>query len=143
MQISARVHYACLAMLELAARYDQERPLSIREIVARHPIPQPFLVQILQSLRSSGLVSSTRGSSGGYRLSIPPDQVSIADIADAIGCGESNCAAVESNEGSPEQEAVRTIWLRADEAAREVLTQTRLSDLVRICAQSSAAMFYI
>lgn len=130
-------------MLELAVRHDEERPVTLREIVSQHHIPQPFLVQILQSLKASGLVTSTRGSQGGYRLAVEPERVTLLDIAEAIGCGESACPAADANDHSSELAALRGVWSKADEAAREVLAQTRLIDLVRQCSESPETMFYI
>lgn len=143
MQISARIHYGCLAMLELAARHEEERPVALREIVSRHPIPQPFLVQILQSLRTAGLVTSTRGSGGGYRLTKSPDNITVLDVATAIGCGDSMTSVGDCLGANDHQEAVRQIWTKADEAARDVLAQTCLSDLMNACGENAAEMFYI
>ncbi|WP_164104611.1 RrF2 family transcriptional regulator [Candidatus Laterigemmans baculatus] len=143
MQVSARVHYGCLAMLELAVRHDQERPVTLREIVSQHQIPQPFLVQILQTLKAAGFVTSTRGSQGGYRLAVEPERVTLMDIAEAIGCGESASPAADANDQSSELAALRGVWSKADEAAREILAQTRLIDLVRQCTESPETMFYI
>ena len=68
MQISAKTEYACIAVLDLAMSYDGGEPLQIRKIAAAHDIPSGFLVQILLQLKTAGLVTSTRGASGGYRL---------------------------------------------------------------------------
>lgn len=144
MQVSAKVHYGCLAMLELALRHGQDKPVSLREIVAQQNIPQPFLVQILQALRAAGLVISTRGSSGGYRLAIDPDSITMLEIAEAIGFGSDiNSLGPEGSSCSNENDVVRQLWIRADEAAREVLQQSRLSDLAAACSDGSSAMFYI
>jgi Rrf2 family protein len=130
-------------MIELAQRFEQDRPVALREIVTRHEIPQPFLVQILRSLRAAGLVTSTRGSGGGYRLAVDPADISMLNIATAVGCGESATCSTDSMQGGAELEAVRKIWGRADEAAREVLANTYLSDLLTLHGESSSAMFYI
>lgn len=130
-------------MLELAVRHDDERPVTLREIVSQHHIPQPFLVQILQTLKAAGLVTSTRGSQGGYRLAVDPERVTVIDIAEAIGCGETPCPAADASDQSSELAAVRRVWSKADEAAREILAQTRLSDLVRQCSETPEPMFYI
>ncbi|XZE52685.1 RrF2 family transcriptional regulator [Planctomycetaceae bacterium SH139] len=143
MQVSARVHYGCLAMLELAQRYTQDRPVALREIVARQEIPQPFLVQILQSLRASNLVISTRGSGGGYRLAVPPQRISVLEIAEAIGCGDSSSGGAEGTADQAEATALRDLWIRADEAAREALASTSLADLVTACNTDAESMFYI
>lgn len=143
MQVSARVHYGCLAMIDLALHFDSDRPVALKEIVARQKIPQPFLVQILQSLRNAGLVTSVRGSGGGYRLSTTPEAISVLEIAEAIhGSQESLVPSSDCHDGHDPSEIVRSLWVRADDAAREVLSHTMLSDLATEC-RSDAAMFYI
>ena len=141
MTISARVHYACLAMVELAARAGEGAPVTIREISDQHDIPGPFLVQILRTLRTFGWVESTRGSQGGYRLVIAPEQLTILDIAEAVGCQESGCKV--DAKPSTEGEMLQDIWSQAAEAARNQLASTRLVDLVVRAKLGDSAMFYI
>jgi len=141
MVISARVHYACLAMLELAIRRDDRSPVAIREISDRHGVPAPFLTQILRTLRAAGWVDSIRGSSGGYRLSIDPSTITLLDIAEAVGCQEAGCHT--DGKATPADEMLQQSWEQAAEASRSVLSQVRLSDLVERCGHGEAAMFYI
>ena len=68
---SAKVDYACTAMLELAIHHPDPSPVSLKAIYATHGISQRFLVQIFLQLRAAGLVSSTRGAAGGYHLTRP------------------------------------------------------------------------
>ncbi|HEY3394892.1 MAG TPA: Rrf2 family transcriptional regulator, partial [Lacipirellulaceae bacterium] len=75
MKLSARTEYACLAMLQLAQEYDSGEPVQIRRIADEHAIPGRFLVQILLQLKGAGLVASTRGAAGGYRLARPPHEI--------------------------------------------------------------------
>src|ERR1700731_4208907 len=84
MRISAKAEYACIAMLQLAGHYREVVPLRIKAIADAHGIPQRFLVQILLQLKTAGLVSSVRGASGGYQLSRPPENISLAQIVNAI-----------------------------------------------------------
>ena len=74
MKISAKAEYACLALLALAQHGPDAPPLRIREISESHAIPERYLVQILLQLKGAGLVVSTRGASGGYRLARPRGQ---------------------------------------------------------------------
>ncbi len=140
MVISARVHYAALALLELALHKDDSSPLSIREISDRHGVPGPFLVQILRALRTAGWVSSVRGPQGGYRLAVEPSAITLLDIAEAVGCSEAN--RVESDQ-TPASEMLQQSWDQAAEASREVLAAARLSDLVERCRHGDETMFYI
>ncbi len=141
MTISARVHYACLAILELAIRRDDDAPVTIREITDRHGVPGPFLVQILRTLRAAGWVQSTRGSQGGYRLSIDPSEMTLLDLAEAVGCQDSG----HRNDGNASEAdgLLQEYWDEAAEASRKILSQARLSDLVERCQHGDATMFYI
>jgi Rrf2 family protein len=141
MVISARVHYACLAMLELAIRRSDSAPITIREITDRHGVPGPFLVQILRTLRTAGWVQSTRGSQGGYRLSIDPAKLTLLDIAEAVGCPEAGYRT--DTKTTPADEMLQEFWDDAAEASRRVLSGARLSDLVERCRHGDATMFYI
>jgi Rrf2 family protein len=80
MPVTAKAEYACLAMLELAARYAEGRPVRLAEVTEKHGIHHGFLVQILVELRNAGLVATTRGKSGGYRLAKEPYEITLADI---------------------------------------------------------------
>ena len=142
MVISARVHYSCLAMLELARRAGDACPVAAGEISERHEIPGPFLNQILRALRSSGWVESIRGSHGGYRLVVDPKTITLLDIAEATGCQEPQHRMDDSTA------AARTlcdIWTAASDSARAVLGGWTLADLVDRCQdhEDIATMFYI
>ena len=141
MVISARVHYAALALTELAIRSSEAAPVAVREMTSRHGIPGPFLVQILRTLRTAGWVESIRGSQGGYRITIDPSELTLLDIAEAIGCQDTSCHAGEKS--TKADEILQEFWDDATEASRQVLSEVRLCDLVERCRQDDAAMFYI
>ena len=141
MTISARVHYAALAMAELAARQEDVAPVSIREITDRHGVPGPFLVQILRTLRSAGLVESIRGSHGGYRLLADASTLTLLDIAEAMGCQEGSCRTEATT--TPAGEMLQEIWQEAAEASRGVLASKRLIDMVDRVNHGDSSMFYI
>src|SRR5215471_21546927 len=84
MRVSAKAHYACVAMLELAASYGEPRPVQIRAIAQAHGLDQRFLVQILLQLKTAGLVSSFRGAAGGYVLARAPEAINLAEVIGAV-----------------------------------------------------------
>ncbi len=127
--IPAKAHYACVAMVELARHERADKPLTLREITERHEIPSPFLVQILQQLKAAGLVSSVRGSQGGYRLTRDPRDVTIADVLTAVCCEPSDWP-IDGGADQCIESQVRRIWKEAAQAHREVLGGKRLSDLL-------------
>lgn len=65
---------ACLALSKVNGK------LSSSEIAESENIPQRYLEQILSALRQGGLVESTRGAKGGYSLSRPAAEITVADL---------------------------------------------------------------
>ena len=84
LKISQKLEYAMRAMIELAQPRKGEALVPAREIAARQQIPVRFLEQQLGALSKAGLVESFRGAGGGCRLARPPEQITVAQIADAI-----------------------------------------------------------
>src|SRR6266498_727416 len=79
MKLSLRGEYALRALLVLGLNYRQS-VLRIQSISQQQNIPKRFLEQILNDLKSAGVVESKRGVAGGYRLARPPEEISIATI---------------------------------------------------------------
>jgi len=117
MNIYAKTEYACVAMLELAANYGSGEPVTIRTIAERHGLPDRFLVQILLQLKAAGLVASTRGAAGGYRLARPPAEVSLGQVMDVIG---GSTSAVRDPSASAESPAVKVLMRAWQDVAEEV-----------------------
>ena len=84
LKVSQKLEYAMRAMIELAQRRDEEGLVPAREIAERQQIPLRFLEQQLGALSKAGLVESFRGAGGGCRLSRAPEEITMAEIADAI-----------------------------------------------------------
>src|SRR5258705_7164037 len=79
MKLSLRGEYALRALLVLGLNCDQ--PLvRIQTISDQQNIPKRFLEQILNDLKTAGLVRSKRGMAGGYRLARRPEQISLAEV---------------------------------------------------------------
>ncbi len=142
MQIPARAHYALLAMMELAKRQELGKPVALREIVDDQQIPMPFLVQILQQLRTAGLVNSSRGSSGGYFLQRPASQISVLDVVEAVA---PNLLAPDLNLAAQTADAntVVELWKQLASRQRELLQELSLTDLIQRVTTVSGSMFYI
>lgn len=69
--------YALQALLHLAERDDRVPASRVAEELG---IPSNYLAKVLQRLGQEGLVDATRGRTGGYRLAVPADGLSVADI---------------------------------------------------------------
>jgi len=84
MRVSTRGDYASRALLSLALRDDLDLPVSVRDLAERTGLPQPYLEQILLSLKGVGLVRSKRGVGGGYVLARDAHAITLAEIVAAV-----------------------------------------------------------
>ena len=79
MKLSLRGEYTLRALVVLGQNY-QRTIVRIQSISEQQNIPKRFLEQILNDLKSAGVVESKRGVAGGYRLSRPPEQITLAEV---------------------------------------------------------------
>jgi len=143
-KISAKMEYACIAMLELALQYDSGKPVRIRWIADRHDMPSRFLVQILLQLKGAGLVTSVRGAAGGYQLIHPPEDVSLGQVMDSIE-GRSGKEG-QSTHASPNSTVVKVLqeaWGEVGAAERRMLNDITLADLSERARGQDEQMYYI
>ncbi len=141
MSLSSKSQYACLAMLQLAQEHAASQPVQAPRIAERHGIPATFLVQILHELKRAGLAVSTRGAAGGYRLSRPPNEITLADVVDVFESADepAMCAAASS----PLAPALLEVCCDLVRTRREQLQSVTLADLAERAAAGSGSMWYI
>jgi Rrf2 family protein len=130
MRISERVDNAVRAMAELAAGDGESMKA---EAIARHQdISLKYLLDILRDIKRSELVRSKRGPDGGFTLSRPASQISLADIFRAID-GPFADLHDESLRGlqypSP-AETLPRVWMAIRGSLRSVLERVTVADLV-------------
>ena len=130
MRISAKADYAVRASIELAAA--DEGPVKGDRLAAAQKIPVKFLENILGELKHAGLVQSQRGAEGGYWLSRPADDITLAEIIRAV---EGPLASVrgerpEDLEYLGEARPLQDVWVALRSNIREILESVTLADLV-------------
>jgi Rrf2 family protein len=144
MRISAKAEYACVAMLELAASHGEPQPQRIKAIADAQGIPQRFLVQILLQLKTAGLVASVRGAAGGYQLTRPPDQITLAAVINAID--DRTLAprfALGAANRTPIVEAVLDVWRDIQRQEQRALEGVTLAELLRRSRHGGALSYQI
>ena len=83
MQVKTKGRVAVTAMVDLALR-GTGGPVALRTISRRQGISMSYLEQLFARLRRHEFVDSIRGPGGGYRLSRPADEITVADIVAAV-----------------------------------------------------------
>jgi Rrf2 family cysteine metabolism transcriptional repressor len=134
MRLSTKGEYASRAMLELAFHYEN-KPLHIREISRAQSIPQRFLEHILLQLKRAGYLRSRKGPEGGYYLSKPPADITIAEVIRVMDgpLAPIDCVSVMAHEACPMEKTcgLRWLWKDVRDAVAEILEKTTFADLVR------------
>ncbi|HEX4144839.1 MAG TPA: Rrf2 family transcriptional regulator [Pirellulales bacterium] len=143
MKVSAKTEYACLAMLELAARFGTGEPVRIRTIADEHGIPSRFLVQILLQLKGAGFVSSTRGASGGYQLVKPPQTISLGEVMAVIEGQENETPGNATNVRTPTTRVLGEAWRQIAKVERDMLHAITFGELVQKIKRTTENMYYI
>jgi len=140
--ISAKTEYACIAVLELAARNDQGEPVRIRDIAEAHGIPSRFLVQILLQLKSAGLVASIRGATGGYRLAREPDEITLHEVMSVVD-GQQGQLKSSAGRSTASTRVLLGAWKRVAAKERELLSAVTFADLSRQLQGQGGTMYHI
>ncbi len=132
MKISTRGKYGLRAMIDLAL-YSEQEAVSISSIALRQNISESYLEQLMAKLKKAGLVISTRGAQGGYRLALPMCEISVGDVLRAL---EGDLRAVEwtalTDEGCQGEVlcVTRYVWQRINESIARTVDEMMLDQLV-------------
>jgi len=138
MRLTTKGRFAVMAMVDLALR-GNNKPVTLASISEHQKISQSYLEQLFGKLRKRKIVIAIRGPGGGYRLSRPGTQISIADIVvavdesvDATRCGGmANCH-------EDRQCVTHDLWMGLNEALYKYMAGISLQDLVDNATQSKS-----
>ncbi len=131
LRISKLTDYGTVVLAHLAAHGDPV--CSAAEVATATGLSPPTVSKLLKSLARAGLATSTRGASGGYRLARSADDISAADVIDALE-GPVAITECSSSDSHCEHEGVCNVggaWQRINIAMRRALDDISLNDLLR------------
>lgn len=129
--------------MELAGCFATGEVLQVAEIASRQSIPDRYLEQMLAMLRRGGLLSSVRGPRGGYRLTRPPAEITVAEV---VHCLEGEAAGRPvSAQRTLELEVLHALAVDLQRQRQELLAGTTLQALLerRDALSQSQVMYFI
>lgn len=128
--LSARTEYAVRAMVHLATA-DPAEPVTLDSVAQQEDLPRKFMEAIFADLRRAGLITSLRGSRGGYFLSRGSDAITIGDIMRAVDgpLWEVRGLRPQDTEYRGATHHLPTLWVAVRASLRAVLDSTTLSEL--------------
>ena len=141
MFFTTKAEYGVRLLIELG-RHGQDHPVSLKAIADSENLPLAYLERIVALLRRAGLVESTRGAQGGYRLARRPQDVAMDEVVLAL---EGSLAPMEcfvddrSDDGrvlcshhddSGRGCATKLLWTRVQIGVLKTLGDTTLAELI-------------
>jgi Rrf2 family protein len=138
MMFSTKAEYGVRVMVHLA-RHSEGEAISLGSIADAEGLPLAYLEHLVQRLRRAELVASRRGAHGGYTLSRPPEEITMAEIVQAlegeiapIECitADADGAVVCSREHGTAPCPTKLLWTRVQGSIVRTLTEMTLDDLV-------------
>ena len=130
MRLSKTIAYAVSAMLDLTIA-EPGVPISSSELARLGKMSERFLLQILRRLVTHGLLRSTRGVVGGYRLSRSAGKITLGDIVEAVEGPREHSLAALGILKSGARKRILSVFDRAIRASRHELQNVTVVDLLR------------
>ena len=145
MMFSTKAEYGVRVMVELARRAGENPDgagsvVPLTEIAEHDGMPLAYLEHLVARLRKAGLIDSRRGSRGGYMLARPAEQITTAEIVEAL---EGSIAPIECISQGPDGAIVcsresdpnhvcptKLLWTKVRFSIVKALQDTTLADLV-------------
>ncbi len=130
MRLTTKGRYAVTAMLDLALHADRG-PITLADISQRQGISLSYLEQLFSRLRKQGLVQSTRGPGGGYRLGRAAEEIPVASVIKAVdeSVDATRCGGLENCQG--EQRCLtHELWCELSQQIYDFLNSIDLAQLV-------------
>ena len=131
MKISTKTRYGMRVMLDLAERY-ANGCTPLKDVAERQGLSKKYLEQVASPLATAGLLTVTRGYQGGYQLSRPPENITLAEVISASedGLELMNCTsdlhACDRANSCPS----RNVWGGLQDAVNHYLESKTLADMI-------------
>jgi Rrf2 family transcriptional regulator, cysteine metabolism repressor len=130
MKLSRTSSYALQAILQLARSDSSGSPIPCSRLAAEGKMPERFLLQILRSLVTHGILGSTRGVVGGYSLERSPEDISLLDVIEAVDGPVVPSLPMQEGLSEEANTKLRCVLATVTELARRELGSIKLAQLL-------------
>jgi Rrf2 family iron-sulfur cluster assembly transcriptional regulator len=126
--VTSRGYHAVAALVELAT-LSQDAPVRLAALTRSGAVSQSYLEQLFAGLRRHDIVKSTRGPGGGYSLSRPAKDISIAAIF--MATAEDTVKKAEESPADLNSPAIRHLQAYLGRSLYDILSRRSLADVLR------------
>jgi FeS assembly SUF system regulator len=140
-RLSKMADYAVVLMGRML--YADPATLSANQVADQSGIPLPTVSKVLKYLLKAGLLESTRGLHGGYRLLRPAEQISIAEIIEAVDgpIALTDCATLSKSCDCAIQNRCPTEkgWNKLNKKIHQAFASVTLAEIVDLSTKETQA----
>ena len=134
MRVPMKVDYGVRALVDLATHQavNGSATVATAVIAQRQQIPKQYLDRILLSLKKAGMIASSRGPRGGYRLSKDPHNVTVTMVMEALGDAPAapvDCIAAPDCCSLSGACAQREVWRSVEAAIDDILNSVTIGSM--------------
>lgn len=132
-------------MLSLATTYEKGF-IRLKDVAIQENISEKYLESIVATIKPLGIIDVRRGSSGGYKLAIPPSQIQIKDLFEVLdGSFINEDPSVRTRENETyNQQVVDDLWNGLKSTVITYLSSISLNDLLNdYNKKNNNPMYYI
>jgi len=145
MRVTTKGIYGLSALIDLAL-YGKESLVSLSSIAERQNLSMSYLEQTFPLLKKAGIIKSMLGSSGGYQLAEPPENISIKMVLETLDGSLSIVSEKNSDHSVLSKSMKKYIWDKVDASVSGILDSITLLDITenyKAESQKTEPMFYI
>ena len=132
MKLSTKGRYGLRILMDLALNESNDRPRMIHDIATAQKISEKYISRLVIALRKAKMVKSIRGAKGGFKLAIPPSELTVLAIVEAmegplaiVDCLGSHSSCKFSGTCAPQ-----VLWQHLNEEIREAMRKVTLQDVL-------------
>ena len=108
MKLSTKTRYSLRILLHIAMESKRDGLAAGKDISTKQGINEPYLEQIMITLKHAGFVKTVRGRNGGYKLAKKTEEINLLQIIEAV---EGQLELGDNDETvSRESEAAQQVW---------------------------------
>ena len=141
MRVSTKGDYGVRAMIDLA-HHVGEGPIQSSEIAARQRIPEPYLDQLLTTLRRAGFIRSVRGPQGGHALVRDPYEIRLTEVMAALEGSLGPFTDIVHTCPQVEKCAQREVWEEVEHATLAILDRHTIGEMAEHDRQAAVPQRY-
>lgn len=143
-KISTKGRYGLRTLLDIASQQGDD-PTTLSELAHRQHISVKYLWQVINPLKTAGIIGVTRGAKGGYYLIKRPDKITLLEVISILE-GDIFVTDCLSRKGVCKRQnhcMAYGVWQEINEAIKKTLGKVTLAELLQRCAECNETPAYM